>query len=290
MQNIFSAILVIKNIIEEKESSGPSCPLGEPREDDSCKTLRVNGHSGHKFDVVFIGDSYETIADLETDSMIAINHILSEPVYGRNEQRINFHMSKQLVSGSYNIDCILGDCRYALMIKAKELASNCPYDKIIVLSNRNFRSIAYMGEIGLVSIPYEQNNPLDDFLESDIIGGSSTFGIFTLGSAYGQLQSGALRHEFSHLYGIADEYTKEGGSDHPHEPNCAPDKKTAQVWWGDLVGQENVRFHAGCSYTEDNVRPTRNGLMRYHWLPDAHLGQVNERHIQKFFDENYGFA
>lgn len=96
-----------------------------------------------------------------------------------------------------------------------------------------------------------------------------------------------LIHEFAHSFaGIKDEYTKDGMGDRPGYPNCAPSHVIAEQWWGDLVGQGNgvleVGFFNGCSYTDDNIRPTESSLMRgNHFLG---LGLVNERHIQELLN------
>ncbi|MFH1978594.1 MAG: hypothetical protein ABIJ92_04685 [Candidatus Aenigmatarchaeota archaeon] len=89
------------------------------------------------------------------------------------------------------------------------------------------------------------------------------------------------------LFNLKDEYLREGGFGFSGQPNCAPDKMTAQKWWGDLEGQGEgdlkVGYFYGCGSSKEYVRPTNNSVMRYHSLT-LEFGPVNERHARKILE------
>jgi len=97
-----------------------------------------------------------------------------------------------------------------------------------------------------------------------------------------------LTHELGHtLGGLKDEYVVDGGVDLPGYPNCAPDKDTAKHWWGDLEGEGtfglNIGYYGGCSYTSDNIRPTKSSIMgsgQYEGFFPG-FGAVNERQLER---------
>lgn len=88
-----------------------------------------------------------------------------------------------------------------------------------------------------------------------------------------------ILHETGHSFGgLADEYVEPSQGSRPWGPNCADTLNDAQAKWGDIAGTGGVEYFAGCSYTEDNFRPTKNSLMRSHYIADSY-GPVNERAI-----------
>lgn len=82
-------------------------------------------------------------------------------------------------------------------------------------------------------------------------------------------QKGILfAHLFGHSFGLKDEekyvIAKAGGAPHtPDGPNCAPDKATAERWWGDLAQQypEEIGYFSTCAGNESYIRPTKSSLM-----------------------------
>lgn len=149
----------------------------------------------------------------------------------------------------------------------RRAAAGCPQrDVAVLLSRKSFRSYA-----------------LPDWWEAYVsVPRVEGCGVFS--RCPGRL----LAHELGHaLFKLADEYTEKGRPDRPVYPNCAPDRATALQWWGDLLDQ-GAGMHEGCSYTEDNVRPHANSVMRQHRDLSATLGVVNERHARSailHFDE-----
>jgi hypothetical protein len=94
-----------------------------------------------------------------------------------------------------------------------------------------------------------------------------------------------LLHEFGHSFGkLADEYVEPQLGDRPKSPNCAPDILTAQKWW---AGVNDVGYYEGCSYTEDNIRPTFNSIMRAHWILKDDYGEVNKQALLSILNK-YG--
>jgi len=97
-------------------------------------------------------------------------------------------------------------------------------------------------------------------------------------------------HEFGHSFGdLADEYFGSGGVDNPHGGNCAGTIAEAKQLWGDLEGQGNgnmtVGYFKGCSYVDNNFRPTEDSLMRHSQNKDLTFGLVNERILTKKLDQ-----
>ncbi|MDO8537715.1 MAG: hypothetical protein Q7S21_02420, partial [archaeon] len=91
-------------------------------------------------------------------------------------------------------------------------------------------------------------------------------------------------HEFGHDFGkLADEYVEPKIGNYPRSPNCAPDISTAQSWWGGIVGAGT--FY-GCSYVESNIRPTKNSIMRSHYVLKDDYGPVNSKELEKILN-NY---
>lgn len=96
-------------------------------------------------------------------------------------------------------------------------------------------------------------------------------------------------HLLGHSFGLKDEevYVIAKADSAPHQPdgpNCAPDKKTAELWWGDLAGRDStVGYFAGCAASKTYIKPTEGSLMNLGDLskfrPD--YGPVSERYLRK---------
>ena len=88
-------------------------------------------------------------------------------------------------------------------------------------------------------------------------------------------------HELGHSLGLREEFIDAGHNPEPGYPNCAPTKKEAQEWWGDLVGQgTRVNYIFGCCGNKNYIRPTIASLMND---PDKaeDFGPVNERYLRQ---------
>ncbi|MCP3682822.1 MAG: hypothetical protein GY861_09050 [bacterium] len=219
-----------------------------------CIPILTNGDSKNKLDVVFVGVGFETRAYFE-DTVVALidyegsngyNGLMSVEPFKSNRDKFNFWMVDTKFSVSY-----YEDTGYP-HTGAIGLSKYCPHtDQTILLSKSKFRSSGGDGE-SFVSI------------------GDS------LNSGDGR----TVLHEFGHSFGgLADEYV-EGNADRSHKPNCAPDRATAEKWWGDLARKnERIDYFEGCSYIMSNIRPTKNSIMRNQWDLSCDFEEVNERHL-----------
>ncbi|MBU4252641.1 MAG: hypothetical protein KKC39_00875 [Candidatus Omnitrophica bacterium] len=89
-------------------------------------------------------------------------------------------------------------------------------------------------------------------------------------------------HELGHSLGLRDEgLNSEAALCLPGPPNCAPTKKEAEEWWGDLAGKEpRVNYISGCSGNKNYIRPTIASLMNNPEKAND-FGPVNERYLRK---------
>jgi hypothetical protein len=93
-------------------------------------------------------------------------------------------------------------------------------------------------------------------------------------------RSSTLTHELGHAFGkLTDEYVENFGTN-TRFPNCAQNELTANLWWGDLIGQgENdfeVGYYPGCGSKIENIKPTQKSVMSGN---GNSFGAVSERHI-----------
>jgi len=102
-------------------------------------------------------------------------------------------------------------------------------------------------------------------------------------SSYGRKNrlAKAFLHEFGHSLGLKEENSGTSRPIIPGRPNCAPDKKTAIKWWGDMaevidgVGYFEIQFG-------DNkfIKPTRRSIMNNPFKSSGY-GPVNERYLYR---------
>ena len=156
--------------------------------------------------------------------------------------------------------------------KINQYLENIPVDqfKLIVLSRQDFQSWANVARL--------QNSGI----------------FFSLKNAITVQDSGAQTILFAHLvghaFGLKDEekyvLAKAGSAPHtPDGPNCAPDKTTAELWWGDLISTNNeVGYFQTCCGNENYIKPTDSSLMNLNngfenFSPT--YGAVSERYLRK---------
>jgi hypothetical protein len=219
-----------------------------------CSNLINNGDSKQKADIVFVGDGYANDADLKKDILKIVdyegnsNGLMSVEPFKSNENKFNIWMVRggDLPSENGYID------RKA----ALEIAAQCTTaDYQVIVSKKSFRSYAYFA-------------------------GDAYLSLNMLELRWGHL----FLHEFGHSFGkLADEYVEPSKGDRSMQPNCAPDMSTAQKWWG---GVPNTGYYNGCSYIENNIRPTQNSLMRDHYITSEY-GEVNKANLLKVLNK-YG--
>lgn len=145
--------------------------------------------------------------------------------------------------------------------------------KLVVLSRRDFQSwanVARLQDSGIFfSIPQSPANSADE-------------------TVVGWL----FLHLLGHGFGLKDEETIVIAQAHsaPHEPdgpNCAPDRKTAEQWWGYLVGSDPaIGYFTGCAASKNYIKPTKGSLMNLGDLSQfvATYGSVSERYLQNILE------
>lgn len=216
-----------------------------------CINIINNGDSKTKIDIAFIGDDYSDNEELRNDILKVVDFD------GNNNGMMSLEPLKSN-KNKFNIwmynpkASIFNPDVYS---DISSVTSNCPFaDTIIVLSKKSFRSYAYFGWAAFVASGE---------------GGRT------------------VAHEFAHsFFYIHDEYVEPPLGDRPGKPNCAPDIQTAQSWWGDLYGKKGIGYFKGCSYTENNIRPTEVSMMGGGmYIPGVGFGAVNERQMTSILDK-----
>lgn len=151
--------------------------------------------------------------------------------------------------------------------------------KLIVLSRRNFQSWANVARLTDSGVFFSLPQSPQDLV------GQETMGWLFL-------------HLLGHSFGLKDEeyfvLAKAHSTAHqPDGPNCAPDRETAQKWWGDLAGvYPEVGYFPNCAGNKNYIKPTDSSLMNLNELSQfiPNYGQVSERYLQKLltycFSEN----
>ena len=146
--------------------------------------------------------------------------------------------------------------------------------RLIVLSRQDFQSWANVTRLDNSGIFFSLKDKLEE--------GSS------LATSY------LLAHLLGHSFGLKDEekfvIAKANGAPHtPDGPNCAPDKETAQAWWGELAKKypERVGYFQTCAGSDEYIRPTQSSLMNFgdnmdRFIPD--YGPVSEEYLRKILD------
>lgn len=98
-------------------------------------------------------------------------------------------------------------------------------------------------------------------------------------------------HELGHSLGLRDEYkfdrndnvSPERVSDNiayqAAQPNCAPDKETAQKWWKEYETAGLITYENGCAGMERYVYPQKTTLMSVEPEPEAY-GVVSEDYLR----------
>ena len=124
-----------------------------------CVEILKNGDPSDKIDVVFVGDKFTDLTDFRnqvemhmglkpgvdgsTDGIFYVEPFLS------NKDKFNVYLVNELS----DLDCLEGDSTLGLCDRNKvnDLALQCPYDFINLLSRRRYRSAAFP-DIGIYSI------------------------------------------------------------------------------------------------------------------------------------------
>lgn len=107
-------------------------------------------------------------------------------------------------------------------------------------------------------------------------------------------------HELGHAFGLRDEYAFERSDNQNYEavsdniayqtarPNCAPDRKTAEAWWGSYAQAiDKVDYQQGCAGNNAFYYPQSDTLMSAN-PQDADYGKVSEDYLRGALDCFYG--
>ncbi|MBU1083224.1 M64 family metallopeptidase [Patescibacteria group bacterium] len=177
---------------------------------DEYITLIENGSVEDKLDVLFIGDSMETVGDVLRIIYLQEKYFIGE--YGiepfkSNKDKINWHLSTYLLydscDGTYQ-SCKFDPSNYL----------HAPYDKVIYFVDGPSGNYATLGGTWAV---VAVGHSADDDVHAR--------------------QTGTTAHEFGHSFGsLQDEYIR-GDNFKALPPNCANTIDEAMQLWGDKVGQ-----------------------------------------------------
>jgi IgA Peptidase M64 len=153
--------------------------------------------------------------------------------------------------------------------------------KFVVLSRQEFQSWANISRVEDAGIFFS--------LPKKIEAGDRT------------VQGYLFLHLLGHAFGLKDEekyvIARAGQEpDRPNGPNCAPDIKTAQAWWGSLAKKypDRVGYYHTCAGSDTYIKPTLGSLMNLgdlsNFTPD--YGPVSEEYLSKvlkycFSDKRY---
>lgn len=222
--------------------------------------------------LIFFADNYPSWEEFENDVdrlMIGLRQIEPWKSYGDyNIYKINPGMETQLCQiKTENERKPVLRCNESINDYLEKIQRN--NFRLVVLSRQDFQSWANVARLENSGIFFSLKDKLDD---------SNSF-------ATGYL----LAHLLGHAFGLKDEekyvIAKADGAPHtPDGPNCAPDKETAQKWWGDLAQlyPERVGYFQTCAGSENYIRPTQSSLMNFgeleNFIPD--YGPVSERYLR----------
>lgn len=247
-----------------------------------CLEVIKNGEPKDKLDILFVGDGYDDYKELKEEVIKLVdmngdsgyNGLMSVEPFKSNKNKINVWMIK---APDYK-----HNTQKEFVEDINRFKSICPQQNraIVISKNDVYRSFAsitpFVGGDAYCSI----NDPEEE---------SSTKGRLIL-------------HEFGHSFsGLSDEYVEKDKRDSPDGPNCAPDLATAKKLWGELEGKDGVGYYTGvkglagteylespvytynggCSYTKDNIRPTKMSIMLDQRKLESDYGPVNERWLKE---------
>ena len=209
-----------------------------------CTNIMVTGNSIDNVDIVFVANNYHSLLQFKTDVNTYIDRagthggLLSVEPFKSNQLKFNFYSIDEF----YDINCNTGS-DYLLCDNgyANKIASSCPHDYVIVLSQQ------------------------DPFSQEAYLRSSAYINVGSINTADNRL---VLAHEFGHLFGsLADEYIT--GEEEVDAPNC--DVVTCPKWYGKFDG---VGCFKGCTNLK-MYRSTENSIMRDYSISNEY-GPVNE--------------
>jgi len=197
----------------------------------NCEVVVNNGDSEDKLDIVFVAEGYNSDEfDLfETKVAEGYNRLFATEPYSSSSSLVNI----SIVESTIDLGCGYSDSNGpdCTQTNAKQIASVCSTDRVIILSNHTFRSHAYYGGVAFVSAP-------------------------------GYHWPGVVVHEFGHSFSrLADEYVSGDGDRGEYAVissyNCDVDSACSK--WSDFP---EAGCFDGCMYMNGYYRSVSNGIMR----------------------------
>lgn len=209
----------------------------------------------------------------------------TEPFKSANNLEVKVQTSsKQQCKVEKTVKSIL-KCDHALIGQLNEL--KIPHFKLLVLSPLEF--------VPYATLAHGKNSA---FYLSTYKGALTDAEIESFISMY-------FLHEFGHSLGLRDEYArarydKNGDVDLDlsqqntgskayiaSRPNCAPDRLTAEQWWGSYVAAGVAGYNQGCGGNKDYYYPSKNTVMGDD-PTDATYGRVSEDYLRAALTCFYG--
>lgn len=142
--------------------------------------------------------------------------------------------------------------------------------KLIVLSKRDFQSWANVRRLDDSGIFFSAPSMPADLAS---LAAYKVMFLHLLGHAFG------LKDEEEHPIAKADSAALV-----PDGPNCAPDRATAETWWGSFVAEKNgaVGYFPGCAGNPNYIKPTKISLMNLAEFSTAaaDYGPVSEEYLR----------
>jgi len=218
-----------------------STVLKEP-EKDVCENIGEIDEYG--FNIVFFNDGYEDKNEFNADLTRLISSMKNiEPF--KSFDNINFFKienSDQNVCSVKETNSRRSQVKCSTEINKYLKKCNLDNFKLIVLTKD--KSISY-------SVISKYKNSL-----------------MVLSKPGNGVSNNVFLHELGHLFGLVDEKATALGpvsadslANKPSRPNCAPDIKTAEIWWKDYLNYSDVGFYPGCAGNEQYIKPTESSIM-----------------------------
>lgn len=235
----------------ESKGSGTLVSAADVKDKEvECVSMLYNDDANNSLDIVFLGSGYKDIQSFSSDADSYIKLVKTTPPFSYALDRINFYR----IDESRDIGCKavsygLGGYVICDDYLAKQLASECPFDIVVILINRGIIDIA---------------QPLRSSSKGDVM---------TLNTAENKL---VMLHELGHSFAdLADEYVDsyyiDTGFDEDKYPNC--DDLLCREWSTITDG-----CFQGCSLSA-YYRPTEDSIMRS--FNTKNYGPVNENETMK---------
>lgn len=226
--------------------------------------------------LIFFADQYESWQEFEQDIDSILNEIKKiEPWKSYNDYNI-YRINPRSAQGLCYVK-VKDERKPSLRCKAEinEYLSKLPLKrfKLIILSRQSFESWANVVRLENSGIFFSLPSSLETESEKQTAG-------------Y------LFEHLLGHSFGLKDEeyfvIAKHGSNAlSPDGPNCAPDKETAEKWWGILTEQyPEVGYFKECCGSKEYIKPVQSSLMNLNDLDNfvPEYGPVSERYLKKILE------